>query len=639
MADRARAGDMNARRLLALLATAGCIFAATMTPARAQDAGLRAQVISVSGDVYPYAKAVVGIEDASGESPRLGADAFRVTVGAAPANVQSAELAASEDAPLDALVVFDTSGSMEGAPLSAARSSAKALLAELAPQDRVAIMEFGDDVRLLQDYTSDRAALEATIDGLVAQGNTALYDATAQAANKAAASTASRRAVVLLSDGADFGGRSQSTREQATAAAAASGVPFFAIAFGSDLDRPYLEGIAGASGGRFLEAPTPDDLEALYVGIGRMLRSQYIVTFDASGAPATDADIEITVDAGGRTATAAGQLHLDASFAPPLVVDGIAAGDTVTGDRTVSVTTATGAAPTRVRWYIDGTQVFESVAAPFAYRFDPREAGAGARTLRIEADFGPLRTQSEVAFDAAPAAGGGGLPLLPIAGAGAGALALGGAAAWWFLLRRRAMPAGQRLEPLAGQMKAAAGRIVLAMPEPEPVVEAEPIGEPMGALISRSGTDIGREYVVGGRPVSIGYGERCGVRVDDPALATEEARIWVRGGHLLVHRMVRLSVIVDNGTSGGWTILEPGDTFDIGAHRFEFKLLPAGESTASIAPPETVQDGEPADPPKKERTARAVPAPPRADAPSNVTRFSDLMGRNSGGYPEEKDVS
>ncbi len=618
---------------IALLAVAAALCGVFGAPAAAQEGALGLQVISVSGDAFPYAKAVVAIEDQGGETPPLGAEQFRVTVDGAPAPVQSAELASSDAAPLDALVVFDTSGSMEGAPLAAAKAAAHALIAELGPQDRVAVMEFGDEVRLLQDYTADRAALAVTIDGLVAAGNTALYQATADAAARAAASTAARRVVVLLSDGADFGGRSRATREEATTAAANSGVPFFTIAQGTDLDRPYLESIAGITRGRFLEAPSPGDLEALYAGIGRLLRSQYVVLFDASGAPASDVTVEISVDAGGRTASAASALHLDAAFAPQLIVEGIAPGDSVAAEREVRVTTETGVAPTRVRWYVDGAQVFESVAAPFVYRYDPREAGAGARTMRVEADFGPIMAERAIEFSAAPAAsGGGGFPLAPIA-AVAAVLVIGAAGAWWFVNRRRkgGAPAAEHLAPLTEQMKAAARRVVIPQHATE-TPEAEAIGEPMGVLISRSGSDIGREYLVGGRPVSIGFGALCGVRVDDPELATEEARIWVRGGNLLVHRMTRLSVIAANGVSGGWVILEPGDTFDIGAHRFEFKLLPAGAPA-----PEAEAAPEPAAVPKRERKRKKRPeAPPAvAELPSNVIRMADLMPKTDGGFTRE----
>ena len=97
--------------------------------------------------------------------------------------------------------------------------------------------------------------------------------------------------------------------------------------------------------------------------------------------------------------------------------------------------------------------------------------------------------------------------------------------------------------------------------------------------------------------MSIGSGTRCAVRIPDDELSAEEARIWVRNERLMVHRMTRLTSVAADGTVGGWTILDPGDSFEIGAHRFEFRLLPsdapapsataAGESQAT----QTKRDG------------------------------------------------
>jgi len=106
------------------------------------------------------------------------------------------------------------------------------------------------------------------------------------------------------------------------------------------------------------------------------------------------------------------------------------------------------------------------------------------------------------------------------------------------------------------------------------------------------------------------------VRIDDPELAAEEARTWVRGGHLMVHKMTRLSVIAADGTSGGWMILEPGDTFTIGDHVFEFRILDPAVRGLAIA-----QDAVPAEEstPNVLRDPSAQGEPPRVS--DHVTAF------------------
>jgi hypothetical protein len=206
-----------------------------------------------------------------------------------------------------------------------------------------------------------------------------------------------------------------------------------------------------------------------------------------------------------------------------------------------------------------------------------------------------------------PPASGGGLPLIPLAAVGG---VIGLILAGFVFLRPRKpraekpIPADQRTKSWAQQVadKRAADGGAPAAAEGEPV--QEDIGKVMGRLVSRAGNDVGREYNVGGKPVSIGAGPRCGVRIHDPELATEEARIWVRGQHLMLHMFTRLSSVEAGGRAGGWQILEAGDTFPVGAHTFEFQLLP------STAP----ESGE-------------VPNVLRDPDPPAPGRFSDLMPR------------
>jgi hypothetical protein len=470
---------------------------------------------------------------------------------------------------------------MSGAPLTNAKAAAKALMAELAPEDRIALLHFGDAVRFAQPFTADRALIDAALDGLVAQGNTALYQATSAGAVAIADSRASRRAVVLLSDGADFGGSSIATREEAVAAAAGIGVPFFAIAQGTDLDRPYLQQIADVTNGRYLEAPRPEDLNALYVSIGRLLRSQYIVTFDASSASASVGSmVAITVTAGASVSVAESRFKPDPDFQPSFSILGLAAGDTIDKPREVTISISGGAL--RTRWYVDDVNVLEANAAPYGFTIDPGQFTAGAHTLRVTIGDGPSPIETIVAFSSVPPAApaGGGTPIVPVAAA-AGVLLVAGVA--FVVVRRRAplrggaIPVEQRITSWATQIARNKGAVGDLGEPTETGTAPEDVGQALGRLISRVGSDLDTEYTVGGKPVSIGAGSRCGVHIKDPGLASEEARIWVRGDHLMLHMFTRLSSVESGGNAGGWRILEAGDSFRIGHHTFEFQLLSAKE--------------------------------------------------------------
>jgi uncharacterized protein YegL len=623
------------------LTAAVLVLAASTVSAFGQEPTLRANVASISDDAYPNARVVLNLEDDSPEGlPVLGPEHFAVTANGDPAPVVAAQLASSQDDPLDLTVVLDTSGSMAGAALTNAKDAAKALIAELAPNDRVAVISFADQVVVVQEYTSDRAAVNAAIDGLVAQGNTALYQATAVAAYKAVASDATRKAVVLLSDGADFGGASAATRDEAVNAARNAGVPYFTIAQGSDLDLPYLQEVADVSKGRLLEAVNPTDLRGLYLGIGRILRNQYIVTFDASSVAAlAESTIAVSVTAGERTASDEAAYRPAPGFAPALDISGINAGDTIDGARDVLVNVAGATPDTRVTFFVDGAKVAESATSPYVFTFDPAGMTDGDHTIRVVVDRGAGEpVEASVPFvTAAPvsAPGGGGLPVVPLAIVALVAILATGAGMTFLKLRHRGtditrLGVSQRTIPWAQQI--AGGReapdMPLLHPDAEEPVEQESVGEPLGVLISRGGTDLGSEYTVGAAPVSIGSGARCGVRIEDPDLAAEEARTWVRGGHLMVHRMTRLSVIAADGTSGGWMILEPGDTFTVGEHVFEFRMLTNATppSTDDPAPSAAAVEPTPIDRGPVPNVLRD-PAEPGQFAPETERRFrmTDMM--------------
>ena len=83
-----------------------------------QPSTLRADIVSVSAGDYPAARAVVNIEDAGGGGVKsLTVANFKATVGGRPAAILSADLASSQNAPLDVLLLMDVSGSMAGEPI------------------------------------------------------------------------------------------------------------------------------------------------------------------------------------------------------------------------------------------------------------------------------------------------------------------------------------------------------------------------------------------------------------------------------------------------------------------------------------------------------------------------------------------
>lgn len=652
-------------RSLGALVLAGLITLTAISVARGQDAGsIRINIAGVTELEYPNAQAVVNLEDTSGASlGSLGASNFTVKGDGVPMPVSNAELASSNAIPLDVTLLMDTSGSTEGEGLAQAKSAAIAFIQGLAPEDRVAVMRFANSVTLQQDFTTDKQAAINAINALSSRGQTELYKATDTAVRQAATSQSPRRAMILLTDGASDAIETGISASDAMATATSSGVPVFTIAQGAAIQDPtYLIDLAGVSNGRYLEAPTPGDLSGVYQSIGRLLQNQYVVTFDASSAAGKpETAITVQVDIGGRSASATSTFKPSAAFVPPsLTITGLTAGENIDEPRDITVSTEGTEPIQKAAFYVDGVNQFEVTRPPFTYTYDPDNFAESEHSLSVSATIaGGIIDGDEIAFSSVPSSpvavetssdgGGGGLPIIPIA-IGMGILAAI-AAALLVVQRLRVASApslaiaspDQRVTPFVGRHRA-----ITREPEADGAAAPSPedIGEALGVLVSRAGSDAGQEYAVGGKPVSIGYGSRCAVRIDDANLATEEARIWIRNKTLMLHRMTRLTTIAQEGTAGGWTMLDPGETFEIGDHVFEFKLLPEGAPSpeAPVMAPATPTDvpnilkdkddepSAPASPPQ------GLPEPGMAQQ-TEPRRLTDMMPRDLGFNYDELEES
>jgi Ca-activated chloride channel homolog len=119
----------------------------------------------------------------------------------------------NERVPVSLGIVLDTSGSMAGERMAAARDALDRFLLDLLrPDDEVFLLRFSSQVQLVQDWTTDRQAVSRHIGRLSPVGGTALYDAVADAVPMAQAGYHRKKALLVISDGNDTSSRT-STRE------------------------------------------------------------------------------------------------------------------------------------------------------------------------------------------------------------------------------------------------------------------------------------------------------------------------------------------------------------------------------------------------------------------------------------------
>lgn len=142
------------------------------------------------------------VTDASGRFvPGLRQDDFIVYEDGERQNVTHFS---SDRVPVSLGIVLDTSDSMDGEKIEAAKAALNRFLYDLLDQrDEVFLYRFDDDPVLLQGWTTDRQALSRAINRIRTDGATAMYDAVAEAVPLATTGRNQKKAIVLISDGND----------------------------------------------------------------------------------------------------------------------------------------------------------------------------------------------------------------------------------------------------------------------------------------------------------------------------------------------------------------------------------------------------------------------------------------------------
>lgn len=297
-----RRGVWRRRAIGLALAAAALGGLALPGPAAAQEgATLSIDQVAVSDDGTELV-ALVSVLDGAGR-PIPGIEDFVADVDDVVVPVAAVEAVVNQETGVAVLLVMDTSGSMAGQPLEQSRAAARAFVERLHAVDVAGLITFGRSVREETAFEAPREALLGAIDALAAEEETgtALYDAIVRGLETAREAPADRRAMVLLTDGLDSGAASEHSRAEAIALARRAGIPVFTIALGSSIDGAFLDELADAAGGRLYEAPTPDDIPAVFDAVGELLRGQYALTLPLTPSPDEERSLRIGAGVGGAT--------------------------------------------------------------------------------------------------------------------------------------------------------------------------------------------------------------------------------------------------------------------------------------------------------------------------------------------------
>ncbi|MGI9036250.1 MAG: VWA domain-containing protein, partial [Pyrinomonadaceae bacterium] len=112
----------------------------------------------------------------------------------------------TEDEPVSVALLIDTSGSTQEV-LDKIKNAAKDFIDLLNPRDKCLIATFDSQINVLNSFTSDRQSLKNSLDRIqtAEKDGTIMFSAIDQIIQNSFARVKGRKAIVLLSDGKDYG--------------------------------------------------------------------------------------------------------------------------------------------------------------------------------------------------------------------------------------------------------------------------------------------------------------------------------------------------------------------------------------------------------------------------------------------------
>ncbi|HEU0075949.1 MAG TPA: VWA domain-containing protein [Dehalococcoidia bacterium] len=512
--------------------------------------------------------------------------------------------------PASVLMLIDVSGSMAGEPIEQAQVAINEFIDVLEPTDEVGVMAFSTGVTLIQDFTSDRDALDAAIANLTLTNDTALYDGVIEAASKMAGVDRSRKLIVLLSDG--LANINQGARDSSIEAARNAGVGFIAVSLGANTDRDYLVALADASGGSLIEAASPAELRQAYTSLAFAIRSQYtLVTEVPRSIDRTIAGtLKVHVIHRADNAFAERALGpLEGAFPPPFTMSlsGINPGDKHNGAVELAPTVEEGIEVTKIDYILDD-EVVHTTQGVGSYTLDASLLENGGHVIKVVAtDIQGREGEVQVPFIVpvlvAPSEGTS-LPIIPILIL---VVLLGGAYFAYKFGRKRWLeittPTYSRVDNWASIRKPNVGPKAEASSDNDqsahplsrpPASDAEPPDEAVQgrvvimdeAAVRGGELETIREFEMKSLPLTFGSGPDADMRVGDAGglIAAEEARIWVQRGRLVYHKLTTLSAMATEGVTAGWQFLDDGDEMRIGPYRIIFQTQQPEQADVDVEP-------------------------------------------------------
>ena len=198
--------------------------------------------------------------------------------------------------PFSAAVLLDSSLTMLGKPLVAARTAATTLIERKPARSELALYGFYATPYLLSDWSASKLALTSSLTSMHIAYGTAVWDSVILASQRLRTREGSAKAIVILTDG-----RADTTRTNvgsAIRAATRVGARVFVVIAGPGgaEQRARLAQLAGATGGEVLKVGSIGELRAAFAALARTLSRQYLLSYVSNVGPGQPVRVNLRID-------------------------------------------------------------------------------------------------------------------------------------------------------------------------------------------------------------------------------------------------------------------------------------------------------------------------------------------------------
>jgi tight adherence protein B len=280
------------RSIAAVLCTTACVMVWAGSAAKSSAAAPTTEPLPAAGPVATFIATdddgliltpagadgtlKVGVPEAF---DRAGEEGAEIVVTLTQGDVSVVVPSVRQVDPVSVVLLIDTSGSMKGEPIRAARAAAFQFIDALPKDALLSVNSFGAVVGEATGFSTDRTVAKRRVNQLTARGETSLRDGLLDSAGSFPIA-AKRRAIVVLSDGADT--VSKALRESAKESLRTSGISVQAIVLessiavadaGGEAPSAELQAITEVTGGALIRSLSPADLGSAFSRIAGVVGS------------------------------------------------------------------------------------------------------------------------------------------------------------------------------------------------------------------------------------------------------------------------------------------------------------------------------------------------------------------------------